>query len=162
MLRWVAAVVLAGVLVGCARTDLPNDPPQRRPPRVDAEKWFVITVRPEGNGCRIEVYPEADQGRGEVSVRRNWRVAWFVLNTCDAAGGATPRIEFDYLADDGVRSRRNPVQWTTTNAEVLHGRVTPGGGTDCRLDEQAPCGKYKYTVYVGDFVKDPEWEIVMY
>lgn len=164
MMRLVVTAGLAALLVGCGGMNSVQTAPERRPPRVNVEKWFVITVRPAPNGgCTIEAFPDKDEGYGEVQVRRNWRVAWFVLNTCPAAQGLTPSLEFEYLAGGDTRQPKSPLQWRTTTPTLLQGRVRArGNAASCKVDPDAPCGRYKYTIHVGKDSLDPEWEIVMY
>ena len=166
MTRWLAIAVMLIPLAACAKTTTRADTPRR--PSVSAEKWFVLFVRPDPmGGCTLEVEPSVDSGRGEVRVTHNWRVAWFVLNTCKAAMGQTPEIAFYYVDGGGTKDnetyRRNPVRWTTQSPDVLAGKVK---GRDirrkCEEDLNAPCGHYRYKVKVGDYVLDPDWEIIMF
>ena len=165
--RWIAVIGMTVVLGGCARTMMLNDPPERRPPMVDAEKWFVVTVRTNGESCDIQVHPDVDQGNDDVKVKRHWRVAWFFLNTCTNAKGATPKIDF-YFTPTGSEPKdettlRTPVRWRTETSTVLYGRVQPRGSQmQCKDDPDGPCGRYRYTVHVGKFSFDPDWEIVVF
>ena len=167
MRRVMVLVGLTVLVIGCSKQIGLQDPPRRVPPRVSADKWFVVTVRTMGDSCDIQIHPERDEGGGEVKVKRNWNVAWFFLNTCTHAANVTPRIDFYYTPTGSEEktegTQRRPIRWSAQTASVLLGKVQARGDqSDCKNDASAPCGRYQYTVHVGKFSEDPDWEIVVF
>lgn len=161
----VAALLFASCLVtSCAST--PTTQPFAEPiPSVGKiDRFFVVLVTEDKDapgGCKIDVRPKgpSEADPNDVKVKHNWRVAWFVVNTCKAKVGVTPSIVFA-LASDVTKIRR-PVNFTDTSPDFLIAKVKnkPRDCTD--TNEQAACTLFKYTIHFGDSFEDPDIEIVM-
>lgn len=166
MNRKFAAVMLSACLVtSCA----PRIMPAFAKPIPDVgkiDRFFIVFVQPDANlntpgGCKVDVYPKGPSrpDADSVKVKHNWRVAWFVVNTCQT--GVTPTIDFYLKSDQKKTTKKSPVEFTDRNPSFLIGKVK-NKPKDCNdMEEDAPCTTFNYTIHFGDAFEDPEIEIVM-
>jgi hypothetical protein len=163
MKRLLLAVFVVGLVGGCASSGgVSTLDAQREVPKTDKiDKFFLVLVTDNGaNGCNVNVQPKDNGTSDYVKVEKNWRVAWFVLNTCPAAKDEVAVIDFALASD--VTKKKKPINWTVQNADVLIGKVkTVGNCKDMTTD--APCTTFKYSVtFKNLYFEDPEIEIIEY
>lgn len=134
------------------------------PPVGKIDRFFVVLVTDDAmapGGCKVNVQPKAGSvaDPDDVKVKHNWRVAWFVVNTCAAQAGVTPSIAFALKSDPA--KTKLPIDFTDTDPDFLIGKVKskPRDCTD--MNEEAPCTTLKYTIKFNAAFEDPDIEIVM-
>jgi len=162
MKRKLASLLFAVCMVGgCAPRVVPFGTPI---PSVKIDKFFVVLVTEDTTkpgGCAVNVQPKGPSTADpdDVRVKHNFRVAWFVINTCAAKATVTPTIDF-YLKND-VTKKKLPIDFTHADPDYLIGKVKskPRDCTD--MNEEAPCTTFKYTIHFGNSFEDPDIEIVM-
>ena len=159
MKRLPLIVFVVGLVSGCASSggvstmDTHRDVPKTG--KID-KFFFVLVGNNVKGGCTVDVQPKTSGTSDYVKVKRNWRVAWFILNTCERAKGTTPTIEFKVK---GSESRKEPINFEYRSPHVLIGKVK--NDPHCRdANSAVPCTTYKYTVFVGKDYEDPEIEII--
>lgn len=156
-----AGLVVLCTLAGCGTQSSSISGALREVPKTDKiDKFFIVLVGDDGSGgCTVNVQPK-DNGTGDwVKIERNWRVAWFVVNTCSAAKGVVPTIEFALKSD--ITKKKTPINFSVQLADVLIGKVKQVG--NCKdLTTEAPCTTFKYKVSVGAYSEDPDVEIIEY
>ena len=159
-------LVLTGLVVLCTLAGCGARSPSligalREVPKTDKiEKFFIVLVGDkEGGGCTVDIQPKSNGTADWVKVKKKWRVAWFIVNTCSAAKDIVPKIVF-VVKDDPDKKVKKPIDFNVENADVLIGKVKEV--RDCKdMESEAPCTTFKYTMWFGDkYFEDPELEIV--
>ena len=154
-------LVVLCTLVGCRTQSPSTSGALREVPKTDKiDKFFIVLVGDNGSGgCTVNVQPKENGGGDWVKVEKNWRVAWFFVNTCAAAKGKTPTIEFALKSD--LTKKKTPINFNVEKPDVLIGKVKQVGNCE-DMTTEAPCTTFKYKVSVGDYSEDPDVEIIQY
>lgn len=163
MKRSAATLLFVLCLAGCAG-QMPTTLSTPVPSVGKIEKFFIVLVEDDSTapgGCKVNVQPKGpiSSDPDEVKVKHNWRVAWFVVNTCAATAGVVPTIEFALKSDP--TKRKDPVKWSDQTSDFLIGKIKskPADCTDMSSDP--PCAILKYTIRFGAAFEDPDIEIIM-
>lgn len=163
MNRQLAALFfVVGLVGGCAPAVVPFGTPIPGGGKID--KFFVVLVTEDASkpgGCAVNVQPKVPStpDPNHVKVKHNFRVAWFVVNTCQA--GVTPTIDFYLKSDPNKTKQKFPVDFTDADPGFLIGKVKDKPQNCNDMDEDAPCTTFNYTIHFGSAFEDPEIEIVM-
>jgi hypothetical protein len=166
MVRSLVVVALLA-LAGAACSRVMTKPPDAVPPvkhDFDVDRLFVVIVEPKPrpeDGCRLTLYPD-NQMEADVRMRPGWTVGWTLVNRCsNLPQHQTLALAFTHES----AGPKSPIAFRPFRDRSLIGKVRAAGlfGNKCqREDEDAPCGRYTYTVTVGDLKLDPDIEIVDY
>ena len=151
----VALLIVTGILAtGCATGG--SGTIKLDPTLVKADRIFYVLVEKAGPGCSVRVVPEVG---GPVQVRAGWKVAWWLVNTCDE----TSALELSFVTKVD-KTPKKPVTFQPFGNSVLEGKVKKKGifSGPCQEFEEAPCTVYKYSVTVGAHTIDPDFEIIVY
>ena len=135
---------LAAMLTGTCAAVQPAIKPVKTPEvfTVSSQKWFSVDKKKKIGGCKIDVSPE--KGADAVVVR-GWQVSWLLVNTCDNA----PELELQFYLHGRPA---NPITFEKMADGVLKGKVRE----DLKDEEVGAQNPYKYSVKVGNHIKDPE------
>lgn len=160
----ITGLVVLCAIAGCGTQSSSTTGALRAVPKTDRiDKFFIVLVgdKTDGSGgCTVDVQPKDNGTADWVKIEKNWRVAWFVVNTCSAAKGVVPTIEFALKSDS--TKKKTPINFSVQNADVLIGKVKQVGG-DCKdTTTEAPCTTFKYKVSLGIYNEDPDVEIIVY
>ena len=129
MMRWMVAVLVAVVSVGCGTAARPVPSASVDTAIRGWDRWFDLAWRVEPKGERRDLYVHVynDSGRSAVNVR-------LLAQAFDASGA---------LLDQKL--------------ERLTAMVPARDGTYVRIANLPPADKYRVTVWTFDFLEIPAW-----
>jgi hypothetical protein len=174
MPRAIVVALLALLLTSCASASIPRLGDFGR---LKLDKLFVVVVEPKdvadpSKGCKVVVYPDSGEN---VRIKPSWNVAWALVNRCDATEHPLS-LAFTYVGLAGAGGGtagaaaapgqiKEPIAFASFANRLLLGRVKSRRfwffAHKCQsADEDAPCGRYTYTLKVGNLTLDPDIEIV--
>jgi hypothetical protein len=158
--RICSCIVSLSFLASCASTGGP--PGITTPQNVDVDHLFTIVLNKSGSGtdCVVQVAPDAG---AEVKVKAGKKVGWNIVNLCNDERKYVLELKFMYGSENGPEKKILKDEEWSTDGTVFMAKVKKKsftGAEKCGDYEEAPCGRYKYSVRVNTYFVDPEFEIV--
>ena len=130
----IASALLAACAAPASSPPPPTPSPTATPPLVPSETYVTLFEYPVGHGCGVVAIPY------HAWVPAGGTIVWDVV---DDACKTSPDLTLDFADPSSVQPDEKPTRKQKRARVVAREKGRP----------------YKYTVHLGSFVHDPEYEI---